>query len=119
MALVLSRQDLPAFDRTKYAPPSGLAKGGYIMADAPGGKPDVLLIGTGSEVQHCVGGLREALEAEGIKARVVSMPSWDLFEHQPQEYQDAVIPPVGHGPGDGRAGHDLRLGAVRRADRRA
>ncbi len=93
VALVLSRQDLPVFDRSKYAPASGLAKGGYIMADAPDGKPDVLLIGTGSEVQHCVAAY-EKLSAEGIKARVVSLPSWDLFEHQPQEYQDSVIPPT-------------------------
>ena len=62
------------------------------MADAEGGKPDVLLIGTGSEVQHCVAAY-ETLKAEGIKARVVSLPSWDLFEHQPREYQDSVIPP--------------------------
>ncbi len=93
VALVLSRQDLPTFDRGKYAAASGLARGAYVMADAPDGKPDVLLIGTGSEVQHCVAAY-EQLSAEGIKARVVSLPSWDLFEHQPQEYQDAVIPPT-------------------------
>jgi transketolase len=90
--LVLSRQDLPVFDRARYAPASGLAKGAYVMADAPDGKPDVLLIGTGSEVQHCVAAY-EQLSKEGIKARVISMPSWDLFEHQPREYQDSVIPP--------------------------
>jgi transketolase len=92
VALVLSRQDLPTFDRTKYAAASGLAKGGYVMADADDGKPDVLLIGTGSEVQHCVAAY-ETLKTEGIKARVVSLPSWDLFEHQTQEYRDSVIPP--------------------------
>ncbi len=90
--LVLSRQDLPVFDRSKYAPASGLAKGAYIMADAEGGKPDVLLIASGSEVQHCVAAF-ETLKAEGIHARVVSIPSWDLFEHQPREYRESVIPP--------------------------
>ena len=92
VALVLSRQDLPVFDRTKYASAAGLAKGAYIMADAEGGKPDVLLIGTGSEVQHCVSAY-ETLKAEGVKARVISMPSWDLFEHQPEEYRHSIIPP--------------------------
>ena len=91
-ALVLSRQDLPVFDRSKYAPASGLAKGAYILADAEGGKPDVLLIGTGSEVQHCVSAY-ETLKGEGIKARVISMPSWDLFEHQDEAYRHSVIPP--------------------------
>jgi len=90
--LVLSRQDLPTFDRTKYAAASGLAKGAYVLADADDGKPDVLLIGTGSEVQHCVAAY-EVLKAEGIKARVVSMPSWDLFEHQDEAYRHSVIPP--------------------------
>jgi len=90
--LVLSRQDLPTLDRTKYASASGLAKGAYILADAEDGKPEVLLIGTGSEVQHCVAAY-EVLKAEGIKARVVSMPSWDLFEHQSEEYRHSVIPP--------------------------
>jgi transketolase len=91
-ALVLTRQTLPTFDRSKYAAASGLRKGAYIMGDAPGGKPDVILMGTGSEVQHCVAAY-EKLTAEGVKARVVSMPSWDLFENQPQEYRDSVFPP--------------------------
>jgi transketolase len=90
--LVLTRQSLPTFDRTKFAPASGLAKGGYVLADAPGGKPDVILIGTGSEVQLCVE-VFEKLTAEGAKARVVSLPSWDLFEKQPQDYRDSVLPP--------------------------
>ena len=91
-ALVLTRQAVPTYDRTKYAAASGLRKGAYILGDAPGGKPDVILMGTGSEVQWCVAAY-EKLTAEGVKARVVSMPSWDLFESQPQEYRDSVLPP--------------------------
>jgi transketolase len=91
-ALILSRQALPTLDRTKYAPASGLARGAYVLADAPGGKPDVLLLATGSEVSLCVEA-HERLKADGIQARVVSMPSWDLFEHQPLEYRESVIPP--------------------------
>ena len=90
--LVLSRQNLPTFDRTKYASAAGVAKGGYVMADASDGKPDVILIATGSEVALAVGAY-EKLTEEGIKARVVSLPSWDLFEQQPQEYRDEVLPP--------------------------
>jgi transketolase len=90
--LVLSRQALPTLDRSRYAPASGLRKGAYVLGDAPGGTPDVLLLGTGSEVGLCVEAY-ERLTAEGVKARVVSMPSWELFEHQPAEYQDGVIPP--------------------------
>ena len=90
--LVLSRQALPTLDRTQYAPASELAKGAYILADAEDGKPDVLLLGTGSEVSLCVGAY-EKLKAEGVKARVVSMPSWELFDDQDQAYQDHVLPP--------------------------
>jgi len=90
--LVLSRQALPTLDRTKYAPASGLQKGAYVLADAPGGKPDVLLLATGSEVALCVEAY-EKLKTEGVKARVVSMPSWELFEHQPRDYRDSVLPP--------------------------
>jgi transketolase len=79
-------------DRTKYAPASGVAKGAYILADAANGKPDVILMGTGSEVQLCVAAY-ETLKAEGINARVVSMPSWELFEKQDAEYRDSVLPP--------------------------
>jgi transketolase len=92
-ALILTRQDLPTFDRTKYAPAEGLAKGGYVMADAADGKPDVILIGTGSEVLLCVQAY-EKLKSEGIKARVVSLPSWELFDLQPQAYRDQVLPPA-------------------------
>jgi transketolase len=91
-ALILTRQNLPTLDRSKYAAASGLKRGGYVLADAPGGKPDVILIGTGSEVSLCVGAY-EKLIAEGIKARVVSLPSWELFDLEPAEYRDAVLPP--------------------------
>jgi transketolase len=92
VCLILSRQNMPTLDRNKYAPASNLAKGAYILADAPNGAPQVILIGTGSEVSLCVDAY-EKLNAEGIKARVVSMPSWELFDHQPQEYRDRVLPP--------------------------
>ena len=91
-ALVLTRQAVPTLDRSKYAAASGVAKGAYILADAPGGKPDVILMATGSEVALCVDAY-EKLKAEGIKARVVSMPSWDLFEHQDRDYREEVLPP--------------------------
>jgi len=92
VVLVLSRQALPTFDRQRYAAASGLAKGAYILADDPGGKPDLLLLATGSEVSLCVEGF-ERLTSEGIRARVVSMPSWELFEQQNQSYRDSVLPP--------------------------
>src|ERR1700739_2125266 len=89
--LVLTRQPLPTFDRTKFAPASGVAKGAYVLVDAEGGKPDVILMATGSEVHLCVEA-REKLAAEGIKARVGSMPSWDLFEKQDAAYKESVFP---------------------------
>ncbi len=89
--LVLTRQPIPTFDRTKYAPASGAAKGAYVLADAPGGKPDVILMGTGSEVSLCVDAY-EKLKAEGINARVVSMPSWEIFAEQDAAYQESVLP---------------------------
>jgi len=92
VCLILSRQNIPTLDRSKYAPASGLAKGAYVLGDAPGGSPSVILIGTGSEVPLCVDAY-EKLVAKGIKARVVSMPSWEIFEHQPQTYKDSVLPP--------------------------
>jgi transketolase len=91
VALVLTRQAVPTFDRNKYASAAGLAKGAYIMADS-GGTPDIILIGTGSEVQLCVGAY-EKLTANGVKARVVSMPCWRLFDEQPDEYKLQVLPP--------------------------
>jgi len=92
VALILSRQNMPTLDRTRYGSAAGVAKGAYILADAPGGKPDVILIGTGSEVSLCVDA-HEKLQAEGIKSRVVSMPSWELFDHQDKAYRDSVLPP--------------------------
>jgi len=91
-ALALSRQKLPTFDRKTFAPAAGVARGAYVLADAEGGRPDVILIGTGSEVALCVKA-REMLAADGIKARVVSMPSWELFERQERSYRDEVLPP--------------------------
>ncbi len=92
-ALVLSRQAMPTLDRTKYASAAGVAKGAYVLADASDGKPEVILIGTGSEVSLCVAAY-EQLTKEGVKARVVSMPSWDLFEKQSESYQNEVLPPA-------------------------
>ena len=92
VALVLTRQKVAALDRTRYAPANGLRLGGYVLADAPGGKPKVLLIATGSEVELAIGAY-ERLVADGIAARVVSMPSMELFARQPIEYRNAVLPP--------------------------
>ena len=90
VAFALSRQALPTLDRGVYASAAGVAKGAYVLADSPA--PKVILIGTGSEISLCVGAY-EALKSEGIAARVVSMPSWELFEQQDQAYQDQVLPP--------------------------
>ncbi len=92
VALILTRQALPTLDRKKYAAASGLAKGAYVLADCEGGKPTVILMATGSEVSLCLEA-HEELTKEGIKSRVVSMPSWEIFEHQSQEYRDQVLPP--------------------------
>ncbi len=89
--LVLTRQAMPTFDRTKLAAAAGVAKGAYVLADAPGGKPDVILMGSGSEVSLCVEAW-EKLQAAGIKARVVSMPSWEIFEKQDASYKESVLP---------------------------
>ena len=89
--LVFSRQPMPTLDRTKYAPASDVAKGAYVLADADGGKPEVILMGTGTELQHCVAA-HEKLKAEGIKARVVSMPCWELFDQQDAAYKESVLP---------------------------
>src|SRR3989475_247813 len=90
--LTLSRQPLPTLDRSKYTPASGLARGAYVLGDAPVGKPEVILIASGSEVSLAVEA-HEKLLADGIRSRVVSMPSWDIFEHQTPEYRDSVLPP--------------------------
>jgi transketolase len=92
VALILTRQNLPTIDRTKYAAASGLAKGAYILADAPGGKPSVILVGTGSEVSLVVAA-HEQLTAQGVASRVVSMPSWELFEQQDAAYRNSVFAP--------------------------
>lgn len=92
VALVLTRQNLPTLDRNRYAAATGLRCGAYVLADADQGKPDVVLIGTGSEVAVCLAA-RELLASEGIAARVVSMPSWEIFESQPEEYRHSVLPP--------------------------
>jgi transketolase len=90
--LILSRQALPTLDRARYAPASGLARGAYVLADDPGGDPEVLLLATGSEVSLCVAA-HELLATDGVRSRVVSMPSWELFDRQEPAYKDAVLPP--------------------------
>ena len=90
-ALVLTRQAVPTIDRTKYAPAAGLAKGAYVLADAAGGKPEAILMASGSEVSLCLAAY-EKLSAEGVKVRVVSMPSWELFERQDAAYKESVLP---------------------------
>ncbi|HEY0351578.1 MAG TPA: transketolase C-terminal domain-containing protein, partial [Gemmatimonadales bacterium] len=89
--LVLSRQNMPTLDRTKYAPASGLTRGAYVLADAGEGDPDVILMATGTEVGLVVAAY-EQLAADGIRVRVVSMPSWELFERQPEGYRESVLP---------------------------
>jgi len=91
--IALSRQPLPTFDRTKYASAAGVARGAYVMADAPGGPPEIILIASGSEVSLIVEA-HDVLVSRGIRSRVVSMPSWDIFEHQPQSYRQEVLPPA-------------------------
>jgi len=90
--LVLSRQKLPTFDRSRYAGAEGLARGAYIMAGSKDRTPDVILIASGSEVQLCISAY-ERLKQEGIAARVVSMPSWELFEAQDRHYREEILPP--------------------------
>jgi transketolase len=107
-ALSLSRQPMPTFDRGKYAPASGLARGAYIMADTEGGDPDVILMATGTEMGLVVAA-HETLAAEGIRSRLVSFPSWELFEDQPEAYRRA---------GSRGAGLDHRVGPVYRQYRR-
>jgi transketolase len=92
-AIALSRQPLPTFDRRKYAPAADVVRGAYVMADAPDGSPEIILIASGSEVALVIKA-HEALTAQGVRSRVVSMPSWDIFEHQPQSYREKVLPPA-------------------------
>ena len=93
VALVLSRQNVPTLDRTEFAPAEGLRRGAYILSEAPPGKLDLILIASGSEIRLILAA-RQKLQEQDIHARVVSMPSWQLFEAQPQEYRDSVIPPL-------------------------
>jgi transketolase len=94
VALVLTRQNLPTIDRTKYASAAGVAKGAYVLADSvPGQQPQLILIGTGSELSLCVAAY-EQLAAEGVRVRLVSMPSWELFDDQDATYRDSVLPPA-------------------------
>jgi len=90
--LALSRQPLPTLDRGRYASAAGVAQGAYVLTDAPGGDPQVIIIASGSEVSLAVEA-HETLVAEGIRSRVVSMPSWEIFDHQTDEYRDSVLPP--------------------------
>jgi transketolase len=90
--LALSRQPLPTLDRGKYAAASGVARGAYVLADAPGANPEVIIIATGSELSLAVES-HEKLLADGVRSRVVSMPSWEIFDHQPEEYRLSVLPP--------------------------
>ncbi len=92
VALVLSRQNLPILDRQIFAPAEGLLRGGYVLADTAGEPPDLILIATGSELSLAVAA-REQLAAKNIRARIVSLPSWELFDEQPREYRDEVLPP--------------------------
>ena len=92
VALILSRQNLPTLDRSKYGSAEGVAKGAYVLADAPSGEPEVILIATGSELGLAVEAY-EQLSTEGVAARVVSMPSWELFERQSKAYRDSVLLP--------------------------
>ena len=114
--LALSRQPLPTFDRGKYASAAGVARGAYVMADAPGGPPEIILIASGSEVSLIVEA-HEALTAKGIRSRVVSMPSWDIFEHQPQSYREEVLPPGVKARHRRRAGIGAGMGALCRRPR--
>ena len=91
--LALSRQPLPTADRKVYAPATGVARGAYVLAEAPGGNPELILIVSGSELGLAVEA-HGKLVAEGIRARVISMPSWEIFEQQTQEYRDSVLPPA-------------------------
>jgi transketolase len=92
VALALTRQNVPVFDRSKYAPAAGVQRGGYVLADSDDGEPDLIMLATGSEVQFALGA-HEILAGEGIRTRVVSLPCWELFDRQDQEYRDEVLPP--------------------------
>jgi transketolase len=111
--LALSRQPLPTIDRNKYAPESGVARGAYVLGGPPEGNPEVILIASGSELILAVYA-HEKLIAEGIRSRVVSIPSWDIFENQTQKYRNTVLPPDMQARVAIRAGLDVRLGTIHR-----
>ena len=111
VALILSRQALPTLDRSKHAPASGLRRGAYILSDAADGKPDVLLLATGSEVSLCTGA-QEELKKQGLQARVISMPSWKLFEDQDEAYRESVIPSQYQSTGFSGTSSKVRLGTL-------
>jgi transketolase len=90
--MVMTRQNVPVFDRSRYASAEGVQRGGYVLADPEDGDPELILIATGSEVQLALGA-HERLEGEGIRSRVVSLPCWEIFERQEQSYRDEVLPP--------------------------
>jgi transketolase len=92
VALVLTRQEVPVLDRSRYASAAGLRRGGYVLADAEGGDPEAILIATGSELALALAA-HEELSAEGVRSRVVSLPCWELFERQEEAYRDEVLPP--------------------------
>ena len=114
VALVLTRQDVPVLDRSRYASAEGLRRGGYVLADPDDGDPELILIATGSEVALAVAA-HEELTADGIRSRVVSLPSWELFDQQDDAYRDSVLPPAIGGARLGRGGLDPGLGPLRRA----
>jgi transketolase len=95
VALILTRQDVPTLDRTQFATEDGLWRGAYVLADALNGKPDIILIATGSEVSLIVAAYQKLTES-GASVRIVSMPCWKLFDAQPQSYRDSVLPPSAH-----------------------
>ncbi len=105
--LALTRQKLAVLDRTKLAPAEGARRGGYVLLDCKGA-PEAIVIATGSEVHPALSAV-ERLQAEGKKVRLVSLPSWELFEAQPEAYRESVLPQVGDCPGLGRSGRDVRL----------
>jgi transketolase len=92
-ALILTRQDIPVLDRDRYASARELRRGGYVLWDSQGEHPDIILIGTGSEL-HIALAAGEELAAEGVGIRVVSLPSWEIFDRQPEEYRESVLPPA-------------------------
>ena len=113
VALILTRQNVPILDRSKYASAEGLSRGGYVLADAEGGDPELILIATGSEVALAIDAYEE-LSADGVRARVVSLPSWSIFDRQDEEYREVRVAERCHRPRLDRGGIDPGLGSLRR-----